>query len=165
MPATIPAALAAELPIPLPGLMFFSIRISKPSCALCALRMANPATPATFFSASIGKSCPLMEVMCMPAFSLRRISIRSPMFSRQSPKTSKPQEILAILAGANSLTPFTSTFSNSYDICKYSRSGHISTSTCPFDNQRLLCISVCVEQHDVVTALKVIEIMPLGDMF
>ena len=106
MPKTAPAALAEELPMPLPAFIFLWISISKPKSDCMAFNNAKAATPATFFSVSKGKSAPVILVILMPFSATFRIIISSPIPSRHNPITSNPQLRLAIVAGQNILISF-----------------------------------------------------------
>ncbi len=57
------SGIAAELPMPLPGLIFLSILISKPKSGFNESIKASEATPATFFFTSYGTFSPIIEVI------------------------------------------------------------------------------------------------------
>ena len=63
IPTTAPTELAAELPMPLPGLIFLSILISKPKSGFNESIKASEDTPATFFFTSYGTFSPIIEVI------------------------------------------------------------------------------------------------------
>ena len=71
-----------------------------------ASNIAKADTPATFFSVSKGKSAPTILVIRIPFMSDFRIIISSPAVSKQRPRTSNPQERLAIVAGQNIFISF-----------------------------------------------------------
>ena len=56
---------------------------------------------ATFFKGFFGKSCPLVDPIVIPGLSVLVTFIRSPIGSKQKPRTSNPHEILATLPGQN----------------------------------------------------------------
>ena len=100
-PNTDAAELAALLPMPLPGFIFFRKVISKPCSLPKYCNMACNATPAVFFSGC--KGIPANSVLfwiVMPGASVLRIRISSPGLLRAKPKMSNPAATLATVAGA-----------------------------------------------------------------
>ena len=97
---TLPAELAALLPIPLPGLIPLWISISNPQLTLVSFKRAVAETPATLSDISVLSFCPETFLITTPFFLVFLTVISSPILSRQTPKMSYPHDRLAILAGA-----------------------------------------------------------------
>ena len=71
---------------------------------------ANAATPATLFFVSNGKFWPMIWVILTPFSATSLTTISSPTVSRQSPKISNPQEMLATVAGEKILISLITSF-------------------------------------------------------
>ena len=85
---TVPAELAAELPIPLPGLIPLFISISKPWSKLILLSNDWAAIPDTFSFISLVKSKPLIDLIVTPFLLVFETVISSPLLSRHIPRIS-----------------------------------------------------------------------------
>ena len=103
---TVPAELAALLPIPLPGFIPLCISISNPKSTLVFFNISEAATPATLSEMSLLNSKPVILFMNTPFLDVFLTVISSPILSRQTPKISKPHDRLAMLAGEKILISF-----------------------------------------------------------